>query len=763
MADYTQSNRPMAVTTPLGDDELLLESFTGTEAISELFSLNLELLAEAGTDVTFDSLIGEDSTIRIEQSDGGQRYFNGIIRRFERGLQLRASTSNRTFIRYRAQLVPKVWLLTLQANCRIFQQQTVPDILKQVLDGYDVSYQIQGTYYTREYCVQYRESDFAFISRLMEEEGIYYYFTFTQDGHQMVISDAPQTHPDVPGPNPITFDQMEGGERPSGRIYGWDKVQQLQTGKVTLWDYNFQLPGKNLEASQPTLDSIQAGSVTHTLKLDANEDLEVYDYPGGYARWFDGVDPGGSDQSDELNNVFDVNSPLATVRIQQRTVDSLMVEGLSSCTNLVAGHQFNLSGNNDADGTYVLTRVKHEANMGGSYQLGSAPRLLYKNEFSCIPSAMPYRPARVTSRARIEGPQAAIVVGPQDQEIFTDKYGRVKVQFYWDREGESNQDSSCWLRVASPWAGQQWGMIHIPRVGQEVLVQFLEGDPDRPIILGSIYNPNTMPPFTLPDDTPKSGIVSRSTAQGDDTMFNSLYFDDTKGQELVSLHAEKDLQCVVENDDSLQVGFDKKDKGDQTIQIYNNQTISIGAGEDEADEGNRSTTVYKDDSLVVSTGNRSATIQKGDDSLEVSEGSRTATIEKDDSLVVSTGNRSVTVKQGDDSVEVSEGSRTTTIQKDDKLTISSGNLTISVDSGKVSVTAMQQIELTVGPSSIKISDESIELSSGDNSVAIGPAGVTIKGAMLTFESQAMATLKGAMVQVSGSGAVQIEGGAVMIN
>ena len=223
----------------------------------------------------------------------------------------------------------------------------------------------------------------------------------------------------------------------------------------------------------------------------------------------------------------------------------------------------------------------------------------YTNTFQCIPAALPFRPERTIPRPRIDGTQTAVVVGNSGDEIFTDKYGRIKVQFPWDRQGQNNADSSCWIRVATPWAGTQWGIIHIPRVGQEVVVAFEEGDPDRPIVVGSVYNAQEMPPYTLPDNMTQSGYLSRSTKKGTSDNFNQLRFEDKKGSEEVYFHAEKDFNRVVENNDTLKVGFDKKDKGDQTIQVFNNHSLTVGAGKSQADDGSQTITVFNNQTLTV--------------------------------------------------------------------------------------------------------------------------------------------------------------------
>src|SRR5262249_9190410 len=287
------------------------------------------------------------------------------------------------------------------------------------------------------------------------------------------------------------------------------------------------------------------------------------------------------DQASNIQKIFQDNTRTAGIRMQQETLPALSISGASNCRHFVAGSKFTLDQHFNANGAYVLTRVDHTADLGDTYTAGSPAAFTYDNQFQCIPSALPYRPARTTPKARVEGTQTAVVVGPSGQEIFTDKYSRVKVQFHWDRKGTNDANSSCWVRVATLWAGKQWGMIHIPRIGQEVIVDFLEGDPDQPIIVGSVYNANNMPPWTLPDNMTQSGIISRSTLQGTADNYNQIQFEDKKGSEQINVHAEKDYNRVVENNDALTVGSDNSQTcpdGSQTISVYKDRTETVETG-----------------------------------------------------------------------------------------------------------------------------------------------------------------------------------------
>ena len=540
--NYTQQNRAMEVTTPVGTDKLLLIGFTGQESLSRLFNFHLDLIAENETDIAFDKLLGQKINVRLDLLNREKRYFSGICNRVSQGER------DEVFTHYRMEVVPELWKLTKKAQSRIFQQMTVPDILKKVLAGLDVTYEIQGTFHPRDFCVQYRETDFNFVSRLMEEEGIYYFFKHSANGHQMVVANTAQSHPDLPGKSTITYEDVEGGTREEDRIYDWEKAQEWRSGKYTLWDHCFELPHKHLEAEANILESVQAGRVSHKLKVGGNDKFEIYDYPGEYAQRFDGIDRGGGDRAGDLQKIFQDNKRTTDIRIQEEAVPGLTIQGGSNCRHFVSGYKFTLQRHFNANGQYVLTTVGHSARQSGDYRSDGGD-FHYSNSFTCVPAAVPFRPQRLTPKPVVQGTQTAIVVGPKGEEIFTDKYGRVKVQFHWDREGKFDENSSCWVRVGTLLAGKQWGMVHIPRIDQEVIVDFLEGDPDQPIIVGSVYNAREMPPYALPDNKTQTGIKSRSSKTGSAENFNEFRLEDKKGQEEIYLHAEKDWNIRVENDE----------------------------------------------------------------------------------------------------------------------------------------------------------------------------------------------------------------------
>ena len=590
---YTQDTRPIRLTTPLGPNKLLVTAFEGSEAISQLYRFSIQMLAPfADGEIAFEKLLGQPANIVIETVDGKPCFFHGIISRFSQGVR------GAEFDTYRAELVPLAWMLTRVERSRIFQHINVPDILEKVFKGLDFKLSLQKQYEPRDYCVQYRESDWSFASRLMEEEGIYYYFAHAEAGAVLTLADTPKGHPKIADPEELAYDTTTSTGI-EDRIWKWEKVQEVVSGKVTLWDHCFELPGKNLETIEKVQKSVAIGKVTHDLTAGKAETLEVYDYPGAFAGRFDGIDTGGGEAASELSKIFDDSKRTTELRMQESAVRAIRIHGAGDCARFSAGHTFDLKEHFDADGTYVITRVEHIASLE-NFRSGGTP-FQYDNRFECIPAALPFRPQRTTVKPTVRGAQTATVVGPAGDEIFTDKYSRVKVQFHWDREGKNDSESSCWIRVATPWAGQNWGIIHIPRIGQEVVVDFLEGDPDQPIIVGSVYNAEQMPPWKLPDNQTQSGILSRSTLKGTAANANAIRFEDKKGKEQVWIHAEKNQDIEVENDETHWVGHDRTKtidhdetthvKHDRTETVDNNETITI--------HGNRTETVDKDETITI--------------------------------------------------------------------------------------------------------------------------------------------------------------------
>ncbi len=571
MPFYTQLNRPLCIKTPLGDDVLLLVGLSGTEALSRLFQFELQLITPRGTDVPFEKLLGQLVTAELAGPIGETRYFNGLVQSLE------LQPNDNEFDHYLAVIVPTPWLATRRFSSRIFQQKSVPEILATVFQGMQTTQELSATYQPRNYCVQFQETDFAFACRLMEEEGIFYYFRHEQDGHTLVLTDGPFQLRNVAEPSTMIYDALGGGLRDSACVFNWRKRQEIRSSQCTLWDHTFELPGKNLEAQEAIQKTVQVGQVTHQLP-GADAELEVYEFPGRYSQRYDGIDPGGAPRPADLQNLYTDNVATAKVRIEAEAAAAIRLTGQSNCATLIPGCKFTLERHPHADGNYLLTEVSHHAELPSNYRAADGGAgFKYLNQFACLPEALPFRPQRVTPRPRVHGLQTATIVGPSGDQMFLDIYGRVKVQFHWDREGQNNSGSSCWLRVSQVWAGQGWGAFFWPRIGQEVLVGFLEGDPDRPVVVGSVYNAQNMPPFEMPQNSAACGFKSCTIGGDPSSQFNMLVFYDTVGNEHVHMHSETH-ECIT----SETMNFHRTNGPE--IQVVGILPMGLGGGGGTAEE-----------------------------------------------------------------------------------------------------------------------------------------------------------------------------------
>ena len=566
--DRTQANRTVSVTTPLGEDVLLFKSLSFTEPLGRLFQGELELVSES-QNIDFSAIVGQNITVALAKADGTPRYFNAYVSRFAQASNVGLLT------RYRATLVPWLWFLTRTSDCRIFQGQTIPQIIKQLFqeNGFgDVTDALTGSYAAWDYCVQYRETDFNFVSRLMEHEGIYYFFEHEETKHTIVLADSPGAHQPYPGYGEIAFRSVPDQ---SGREYvtDWAIEQVVQPGTVVLNDYDFTVPKKSLEAQ------------AHIARDHAQSSFEIYDYPGEYIAAADG-------------------SEYAQVRIQELQSQHELASGKTDAMGVSTGYTFQLTEypRDDQDREYLVTSTQCQissdeydssATGGGS--------LVFNCRFTAIPASVSYSPPRVTPKPLIKGPQVATVSGPAGEEIYTDEYGRVKVQFPWDRYGKSNETSSCWIRVSQNWAGKQWGSVHLPRITQEVIVEFLEGDPDLPIITGRVYNGDNSVPYGLPGNKTQSGIKSRSSKGGSPANFNEIRMEDKMGAEQLYIHAEKNEDIVVENDKTENVGHNETINigNDRTETVVHNETITVQNDRVDTVVGNETRTVDKSRTRTV--------------------------------------------------------------------------------------------------------------------------------------------------------------------
>ena len=561
MALYKQAQRWLSIATPLAEDELKLASFHGVDAVSRLFRFDLDLFSENDS-IDFAAVVGQPVTLKVQLADDTLRYFHGHLARFVQ------SGRSENFITYRAEMVPWLWFLTRTADCRIFQQKKVPEIIEKIFKdlGYaDFSLRLRGSYEPRDYCVQYRETDFNFVSRLMEEEGIFYFFEHQEGKHILVLADSPAEIKPVPEQPTAHCDTSPGGWRDHDVVLSCALEEEFRPGAFAHTDYNFETPSTSLMAN-----------------VAGKNKFEIYDYPGEY------MQAGLGDQ-------------LARIRLEEQRAVTVKLRGDSNCRAFTSGYKFKLADHyrTDLNQEYLLTSVQHSASVGLNYSSGTGEEARYTNSFEGIPATQPYRPPRVTPQPLMQGCQTAVVVGPAGEEIYTDKYGRVKVQFHWDREGKKDQNSSCWVRVSSPWAGKGWGGLQVPRIGQEVIIDFLEGDPDQPLIVGRVYNAGQMPPFGLPGGAVISGFKSNSTKGGGG--YNQISLDDTKGNELLHIHAQYDQDNKVLHDERTSVGNDRTESvgHDETITIGHDRKEKVGNNEDIAIGSNRTETVGANEMITV--------------------------------------------------------------------------------------------------------------------------------------------------------------------
>jgi type VI secretion system secreted protein VgrG len=609
---------------------------------------------------------------------------------------------------FAAELRPWPWLLSIGADNRVFQGLTTPEIVKKVFQdaGFtDVTDKTTGSYETREYCVQYGESNLDFLSRLMEEDGIYYFFDHSGTTEKIVLADSVSAHVNQ-GTVPFTVGNQVGQRQAdSDTVFEWADVGRVVTGKVSLFDYDMTLPNADLKVQS----AVSSGS-------HAFNKIERYKDRGHY-------------------KAADKGTTQARARIESHAAEALRSVGVGNSSKVLAGGIFTFEHANRSavDGDYLVTRATHYMLFNPGFgkdndrtvnrhiaRIAFPPEMaLFETEFEVQKSAVPFRPAVITPWPELPSFLTAKVTGPAGEEIHTDEYGRIKVIFPWDRLGEAKETSSCWVRSVLPWTGKDWGWQSIPRIGMEVIIQFERGNIDRPYCTGMVYNGVNKPPYPLPGEMTKTGLRTNSSKGGGG--FHELTFDDKKGSETIFFQSEKDYKQVIKNNAEITIGLEKKDKGDLTQTIHNNSTETIKEGDLKLtlEKGSRITNIKKDETTTI-------------------EGKSTHTITGDTKLVVKTGNLTETVETGNVKLEVSKGNLDTKVDL--------GNVTIDAALGKITISAMQEIELKVGPSSIKI----------------GPAGVTIKGATVTVEGQAMTEVKGTIVMVKGSAMTQVSGGIVMV-
>ncbi len=689
MAVNYQDQRSVKITSPFGDNVLLFARMSLQERISEPFHAELTLLSEK-SDLDADQILGKALAVHLDTGHT-VRHFHGVVTEFAQAEPLER------FYEYRAVMRPWYWFLTRAADCRIFQGKSVPDIVQTLCKPVPLQ-EIEtrlGSYQPRDYCVQYRETDCNFLSRLLEQEGIFYFFEHSSSKHVLVLVDDVSKCRTVDGYDSVPFypPTTTHALRVRDHVQTWSVQKSFRTGNFATRDYDFQHPS-------PVL----AGTASVSRKHDASK-FEVFDFPA---------------DADQLTSSGVEH--VAKLRVQELQAAQLVARGSGDAAGLAVGHVFKLTDHKRTglNIQYLVTATTIELT-SGSYHAGSSSA--QGTEFSIDVEAVdvrePFRPARVTPKPVIHGTQTAVVVGPKGDEIHTDEFGRIKVQFHWDRYGKLDDKSSCFVRVGQMWAGTSWGGMHIPRIGQEVIVSFLEGDPDRPLVIGSVYNGSNKPPFALPDNKTQSGLRSRSSLNGTPDNCNEFRFEDKKGQELVYLHAEKDQTIEVENDESHSVGNDRKKdiKGNESTTVGKNRTESVG--------GTESISVGKDRTESVS----------GQESIDIG---------KDRALTIAGGS---TVSVGKDESVTVANNRIDEVGKNEDVTIGK-NRTHSIG---------EKDSLSVGKQLLIDAGDEIVIKAGDASITMKKDGtITIKGKDITLDA-------GGKINAKASGDVILKGSKVTQN
>ena len=520
---YSTRERTYILSTPLGEDELLISEFEGSERLSRPFHFTLTMRSERD-DITPDKLVGKRVTLRVETADD-ERHWTGMVSTFTRlATQQVAGSSHDTMTTYRCEVVPWLWMLLLNEDSRIFQNLSIPDIVEKIFDDFhysDYELQLNGSYQPLVYCTQYRETTFDFIARLLERAGIWYWFKHEAGSEKLILTDNADGSPDLATPS-IRF-ALHGSYQEGDTISAFNRREQIRSGRIVMRSYDFEKPAADLETSVDTL-----------VRIGDNSSFERYLHPGGY------TDRGQGEQ-------------ITRLLMEAEEASHATLDGASDARLLTPGYSFELEDHpeDDLNRKYLIVAVEHHGNNNLDGEAGSS----YRNSFAAIPREVTYRTAPATPRPRIDGIQTAVVTGPSGEEIYTDQHGRVKIHLMWDRWGTTDDKASCWARVVQGWAGNGWGSFTLPRIGMEVVVAFENGDPDHPLVIGCVYNGANAPPYALPGEATKSTFKTNSSKGGGG--FNELRFEDKKGSEEIFLHAEKDLQVRIKNNSTETIGADR--------------------------------------------------------------------------------------------------------------------------------------------------------------------------------------------------------------
>ncbi|MEY4514146.1 MAG: hypothetical protein RLZZ450_6268 [Pseudomonadota bacterium] len=687
--------RTIRVDSSLGPDVFQLRSLVGKEELGRPFELTLELHT-ADPSLKLTDLLGQTMSVTMPLDDGSERHFHGYIVEF-------TETGPRGFVQtYRAQLKPWFALMGFNSNCRIFQNKSVIEIADELFadNGFaDVKKALMVRSYRKlEYSVQYRESDFAFLSRLFEQEGVYYFFEHDKDKHTLVLADAPESH-DERDLGDQTYMSSSGAQTfIAPHIDSWCALQRMLPGSYVTDDYDFRRPraflGAKLAAPKP----------------HARAEPEIYDFPGEY------------ETSEE-------GETLAQVRLHQIHAKFERLAASGNVRTLAPGWVFALKEHprEGQNREYLIVEVNYSIQVAEyeSGEGGAGPE--FNASLEVMPRGTPFHSQFEAPRPFIPGHQTATVVGKAGEEIWTDEHGRVKVQFQWDRRGESNENSSCWVRVAQVWAGNSWGAIHVPRIGQEVLVSFLNGDPDRPLITGRVYNGAAMPPFALPAKAMVSGVKSDSTPGGGG--YNEISMDDTKGTEKIVVHGQFDMESTIEHDKTLTVHNNRTSTidVDDTETVGNNQTITIGVDQSVTIGGTSTDTIALSKTLTIGTAYQ---VTVGADMNEAVAGLKAEVVGTSKSLVV--GEASTEHVKGSKSVKSDKGIKEEatdeiSMKSGKKMTLTAGDDFAVSGKKKGVIEIADELTLKVGKATITLKKSGDIIINGKKISVTGSGDVVLKG------------------------------------
>ena len=729
MTAWTQEGRPFLLTTPLGKDVLLLTRWEGEEYVSSLFRFSVTAISTRG-DIAAKDLLLKKTSLDLVLPDKSKRTIHGIVSRFSRG-----GTAPRGYVAYELEIVPPHWALTLDEGFDLFQNKSARDVCIELLKGTPNEWKLSRTLEPRPYCFRYRESRWTMISRLLEQEGLLFRFDHTGSEGKLVLHDASASARVAWGLAKLEYNEFEMLE---SRLTG---LRMTATPYVA-------------ETRVRTAGEFHAGKDVTDLTKSSGAfappaDITAYRFEQQLTAHRSGITHSGGEDKAAADKLLTDAKAIARFRQEEAETLGIVYQGNSGYAALESGAKTSVVDhpNPAMNVELFVISVAHDGE-NGSYHAGDDAKAKYSNTFTAIPATTPYRPARLTPWPHVGGSHVGTVVGPAGEEIYTDKHGRVQVVFKWDTNASTALTRSCWIRVAQSFAGQQFGSVFLPRIGHEVLVEFLDGNPDNPIVVGSLYNNANMPPWPLPENKTQSGVRTKSTLKGGADNFNELRFEDKKGEEQIYVQAEKNLDTWVKNDETRKVDHD------------------------------RTTTIKNHDTRTVKEGDDTHTIEEGEQKITVKANHRTLHVEKDLTVTVNGNesdtvakNRSVTVRQNQthevtqDNTSTIKGKQTTTVTDNDATIIEKGDSSLEVKKGKIDVNAkMGNITVKADMGTITMQAmQKIELKVGGSSIVIDMMGVTIKGPMIKIEGTAMAEVKAPMTQVKGDAMVMIKGALTMIN